>query len=294
MCDLKIDVDCFNPKMLYTFTEKFTETSDVNYHCHDFLTIIYVLSGTCTYNISGVPHRVKKGDLMVFNSHVKHGKILVSGNEITEFHVGYDNIHIKGLPVNHFLEEDTSPIINISNYETEVLKCYSEMMSKRCSNQPALELELKSLGIKLLSILFNATFDVSSLKQKGYLNLEGYDKTTIVNTVLEFINENYMNEITLDVLSQNMYLSPIYVSKIFKESTGDSPINYLIKLRLSKAKLLLEEGELSIKSIAEAIGYTDVYHFSKLFKKYYSCPPSALRKKKLETLMEIKGAVNQN
>lgn len=294
MCDLKIDVDCFNPKMLYTFTEKFTEKSNVTYHSHDFLTIIYVLSGTCTYNISEVPHKVKKGDLMIFNPQVKHGKILVPGTEITEFHVGYENVHIKGLPINHFLEGDTSPIINISNYETEILKCYSEMTSKRCSNQPALELELKALGMRLLSILFNATFDNSTLKQKGYLNLEGYDKTTIVNTVLEFINDNYMNEITLDVLSQNMYLSPIYVSKIFKESTGDSPINYLIKLRLSKAKLLLEEGELSIKSIAQAVGYTDVYHFSKLFKKYYSCPPSSLRHKKLDTLMEIEQTVNQS
>lgn len=292
MCDLKIDVDCFNPKMLYTFSEKFTEKSNVTYHSHDFLTIVYILAGTCTYNISGVPHRVKKGDLMIFNSNVMHGKILAPSTDITEFHAGFDNIHIKGLPVNHFLEDETSPIINISNYETEVLKCYSDMMSKRCSNQPALELELKALGMRLLSILFNATFDNSTLKQKGYLNLESYDKTTIVNTVLEFINDNYMNEITLDVLSQNMYLSPIYVSKIFKESTGDSPINYLIKLRLSKAKILLEEGELPIKSIALAVGYNDVYHFSKLFKKYYSCPPSALKRRKITTLMEIEKTVN--
>ena len=45
-----------------------------------------------------------------------------------------------------------------------------------------------------------------------------------------------MHNLSLDVISQNMYLSPTYISKLFKESTGNSPINYLIKLRLSKAK----------------------------------------------------------
>ena len=51
-----------------------------------------------------------------------------------------------------------------------------------------------------------------------------------------------------------MYLSPVYVSKIFKEETGESPINYLIKIRLEKARdILAKEGAGSIKSIANAV-----------------------------------------
>lgn len=288
MCDLKIDVDNFNPKMLYTFIEKFNDKSNVTYHCHDFLSIIYVLTGTCTYNISGVPHKVKKGDLLVFNPHAYHGKILPQGSEIHEFHVGFENFHIKGLPPNHFLENHVSPIINVTNYENELLKFCSDVLSEQSKNQPALELALKALGMKLLSILFNATFESSTLKEKGILNLENYDKTTIVNTVLEFINDNYMYNLSLDIISQNMYLSPIYISKIFKESTGDSPINYLIKLRLSKAKELLENGEQSINKVSIAVGYSDVYHFSKLFKKYYGCPPSKLKHKAISNqLIEL-------
>ncbi len=279
MCNLKIDLDEFNPKMLYTFTKKFDDGSDVTYHCHDFLSIIYVLSGTCTYNISGVPHIVKKGDLLVLNPHLYHGKVLASGSEIHEFHVGYENLHIKGLLPNHFLEDHVSPIINVINYENELLRFCSDVISEQSKNQPALKLSLKGLGLKLLSILFNATFESTTLKRKGILNLESYDNTTIVNTVLEFINENFMHNLSLDVISQNMYLSPAYISKLFKESTGNSPINYLIKLRLSKAKESLESGDQSIKKVALSVGYPDVYHFSKLFKKYYGCPPSKLKHK---------------
>jgi len=287
MCDLKIDVDNFNPKMLYTFTEKYNDKSTINYHCHDFLSIIYILTGTCTYNISGVPHKVKKGDLLVFNPNIYHGKVLTEGSEIYEFQLGFENFHIRGLLPNHFLEDSVSPIINVANYESELLKFCSDVLSEQRKNQPSLELALKALGIKLLSILFNATSESSTLKEKGILNLENYDKTTIVNTVLEFINDNYMYSLSLDAISQNMYLSPVYISKIFKESTGDSPINYLIKLRLSKAKELLETGEQPVNKVSLAVGYSDVYHFSKLFKKYYGCPPSKL-KRKLDNTQLIK------
>jgi YesN/AraC family two-component response regulator len=77
-----------------------------------------------------------------------------------------------------------------------------------------------------------------------------------------------------------MYLSPVYISKIFKEETGESPINYLIKIRLEKAKdILLNSDSGSIKNIANQVGYDDVYHFSKLFKKYYGISPLYYKKR---------------
>ena len=76
-----------------------------------------------------------------------------------------------------------------------------------------------------------------------------------------------------------MYLSPFYISKIFKSEMGESPIHYLIRVRMEKAKALLESGaSLSIGEIAEKVGYEDAYHFSKLFKKTYGVSPSKMRK----------------
>ena len=69
-------------------------------------------------------------------------------------------------------------------------------------------------------------------------------------------------------------LSPVYISKIFKSETGETPINYLISLRMEKAGKLLEENPmLSIQKVADEVGYDDAYHFSKLFKKYYGISP---------------------
>ena len=69
-------------------------------------------------------------------------------------------------------------------------------------------------------------------------------------------------------------MSSYYISKIFKKETGDTPINYLISLRMKKSKDLLEQfPERSIRSVAADVGYEDAYHFSKLFKKYYGISP---------------------
>ena len=69
------------------------------------------------------------------------------------------------------------------------------------------------------------------------------------------------------------------MSKIFKAETGDTPIRYLINIRLEKAKELLENGwEGSIQEVAMEVGYDDAYHFSKLFKKRYGVSPSKVLK----------------
>ena len=86
--------------------------------------------------------------------------------------------------------------------------------------------------------------------------------------------------VLLDQIAENMYLSPFYISKIFKSETGDTPIRHLINIRLEKAKELLGDGyEGSIQEIAAIVGYDDAYHFSKLFKKHFGITPSQARKK---------------
>ena len=71
-----------------------------------------------------------------------------------------------------------------------------------------------------------------------------------------------------------MYLSPYYISKIFKSETGDTPINYLISLRMEHAREILDQDpEASIQTVAAAVDMRHAYHFSKRFKKYYGLSP---------------------
>lgn len=107
---------------------------------------------------------------------------------------------------------------------------------------------------------------------------ESVNRKYMVEQILNYFEDHYNEKISLDQIAENMYLSPFYISKIFKKETGDTPIRHLINIRLEKAKELLEGGYAgSVQEVAAMVGYDDAYHFSKLFKKHFGISPSQVR-----------------
>lgn len=101
----------------------------------------------------------------------------------------------------------------------------------------------------------------------------------IAKTGKEFIEANYNKPINLDMISHAVFLSPNYFSSFFKENTGYNVSEYLIKVRIEKAKELLKDFKLTIGKISEMVGYEDANYFNQLFKKVEGIPPGEYRKK---------------
>ncbi|WP_058485842.1 response regulator [Defluviitalea phaphyphila] len=99
----------------------------------------------------------------------------------------------------------------------------------------------------------------------------------ITNIAKDYINKNYSKPITLEDISRKVNVSPQYFSKLFKEETGENFIDYLTNVRISAAKKLLLEGNLSIKEICYKIGYNDPNYFSRIFKKIVGVTPTEYR-----------------
>lgn len=278
MNDIGINVVNFNPRVFYTIKKKCDETDKTSFHCHDFVSFFYVLSGGCTYNIDNCQYCARKGDIIICNPGIYHSKTIRTDEEVMEMQIGLGNIFVEGLPPNYLIDANACPVISLPEYEQEFLKCISEIFYEQENNQPGSVLMLKVHVMKLLVTFLKATRMDMYIRENSCVKIESSDKATIVSTLIAYINENYMHQISLDSISKSIYLSPAYISKVFKEEMGESPINYLIKVRLAKARELLTDERVSIKAAAKSVGYKDVYHFSKLFKKYYGMPPSKLRK----------------
>ncbi|HEX2946836.1 MAG TPA: AraC family transcriptional regulator [Clostridia bacterium] len=278
MFDLGVNTESFNPHIYFTFRRKFDETHETKVHCHDFISMVYIVSGACSYWINDVQYRVNKGDMLVFNPGVNHGKTVKPGEEITELHLGFDNIQVEGLTKNKLISTESCPVVNLQEYEQEFLKCCSDIYAEQENDSPGCELMLKIQVMRLIVLFLKSTRSNPVPSKNPLVSFDSNEKSVIVSTLITFLNENYTKPVSLDTISKSIYLSPTYISKVFKEETGETPINYLIKLRLSKARELLLEGGHSIKSVARSVGYEDVYYFSKLFKKYNSVSPSSLRK----------------
>ncbi len=102
----------------------------------------------------------------------------------------------------------------------------------------------------------------------------------LLQRVMNFLEENYHKQITLEDVSKIALLSPFRFSHVFREEMGLTFINYLTKTRINKAKVLLKETNLSLSEVACKVGFSDQSYFTKVFKKIESITPREFRTNK--------------
>ena len=105
------------------------------------------------------------------------------------------------------------------------------------------------------------------------------DRDERLNEMINFIQENYLT-VTLDDLSEKFYLSKPYISKYIKEKSGSTFGEIVKKMRMKKARTLLKNGNTTVENVALAVGYQNVEHFNRTFKKIYGITPVQFRNQK--------------
>ncbi len=105
-----------------------------------------------------------------------------------------------------------------------------------------------------------------------------YSREDVLKKAVEFIETHYTEALCLEDVAKAVYLSPYYFSRLFKEKTGLTFPEYINRLRISKAKILMLKQTLSIGQIAEQVGYSDQSYFAKVFKEFEGRLPREYRK----------------
>lgn len=112
-----------------------------------------------------------------------------------------------------------------------------------------------------------------------------FTNNPIINEILEYIHRNYYEDITLKDLSKEYFMESSNLARLFKNNVGVSLINYLHKVRINKAKELLEDKEMEIKDISTSVGYNNINNFYKKFKELTNMTP-------IEYRNDINGSLN--
>ena len=98
-----------------------------------------------------------------------------------------------------------------------------------------------------------------------------------VERVIDEIRQHPHVRMTLEDAASMVSLSPAYFSRLFRKETGSSFRDYLLQVRMVRARALLEETDMSVTEIAHSLGYQDLFLFSRQFKQRYSVAPSRIR-----------------
>jgi len=153
----------------------------------------------------------------------------------------------------------------------------------------------KTIGISMLGLQYETPLqkvltlikilnDLSISKDVTILNSENFDSESIqenerIKKVFNYIKLNYKEEVSLNEVSELVFMTPPSFCRYFKSKTNKTFTTFLNEYRINNALKLLAQSELDIKNICFQCGYNNFSHFNRLFKKQISMTPSEFRKK---------------
>lgn len=146
----------------------------------------------------------------------------------------------------------------------KVLRMFKELEYKRNSRERMMEAES-------IRDAYSILLEIATPGTERYVP---NDKREQLRPVIEFIHQNYNKNITNDTLASIAGLSTVYFRKMFTQIMGISPIAYKKQLCIEKAKEMLKSDYGTLSNIAQSLGYSSLYDFSRDFKKHTGVTPS--------------------
>ncbi len=151
---------------------------------------------------------------------------------------------------------------------------------RRTAKQHIPEKELQFYS-ELLSFLSQLHQESRRFHEEETQNVSAHNMQAITQAIA-YLEENYSQKCTLEELAQSANFSPIYFHKLFKSIIGQSPAEYLLQFRITKAQELLAATDLPLCDIALQCGFTSQSYFNYVFRREKQCTPAEYRKRQIQ------------
>jgi AraC-like DNA-binding protein len=248
-------------------------------HYHDYFEMYYLYSGERNYFIRDQIYRIAKGDLVFINEYDLHkttntGAPPEHARMVIYFRKDLFGEHSSLLQSKSSPFTNGSPVLSLQAHEQIYVEQILDKFESELTDRRAYyDIRLKALMIELFIVVLR-------LRETTMNRPIVSDKIlhSRVSDIARFINDHYGERLTLADLSSRFYISPFYLSRIFKSSTGFSFVEYITTIRIREAQKLLRETERKISLIAETVGFDDFAHFGRIFKKIAGMTPMQYRK----------------
>lgn len=264
-----------SPKLLYVSDIRpDTSAHPRVMHAHeDFIELILICSGSSTYLIHDKKYEVKAGDLLIYNSGVVHDEITSSENEMGSYCIAVGGLHMPGLRENALISDDAGYVFPTGN-DFEVMRTLCEMMFRSLSSgEPRAEVFCHTL----MHALLVKAVTIVGVKLAADEDEVVAEPSILGRRVKAYIDDNYAESITLQSIGDALHVSPYYLSHVFKEMSGYSPMQYLLRRRIGEAQTLLITTDLPVTQIAGMVGYDTQSYFNLQFSKHVGMPPKKYR-----------------
>ena len=255
------------------------EIDNYSPHWHTAVEIIMPVKNYYTVVIGKTSYLLQEGDILVIPPGELHELIAPKDGFRRILLFDYSLISsLKGI-TNIFTVLNQPRLITYRNApETneELTNLYDEITDEYISNNTLKEAAIYSLIIKMFVIMGRKYMntehifpDVKLNKQKEYIEK--------FNLIFDYINDNYMEEISLDTIADVAGFSKFHFSRLFKQFTDMSFYDYLNQRRVKEAEKLLLNPSLSITEVAMRSGFSSISTFNRVFKNFKECTPTEFK-----------------
>lgn len=252
---------------------------DRGMHNHTFFELVYILKGTATHWIGQESMPLRAGDYFIIDPGSAH-----SYKDTKDFEI----INCLFLP--EYIDRALGECPSLSSLLSNQVLRFGVPIDIRAADR-ILHDEDKSVG-KLIRLMENEY----AQQNVGYMELlRCYLTQVLVLTVrasehaeqsrvrhrataavVEYLQQNYAQPLSLDTISSRFGYTPQYLSSLFHKDTGTTIQDFLQRLRVEEACRLMD-SKVSLTELAQAVGYTDTKHFSKVFRKHKGISPREYR-----------------
>jgi AraC family transcriptional regulator, arabinose operon regulatory protein len=229
--------------------------------------LFYCVDGEGQYRIGKKEYKVSANQFFMLPQNVEHAYGSSESNPWTIYWIHYGGTMLPGLNSMHGIERFHAPTAVKSN--DEAMRLYDRMY------------KTLELGYSIDNLLF------VNLSLSHFLSLFMYNnwhfpsasfqKGDIIQSALLYMQQHVNDNISLKDLCRHYNYSVSRFSSLFKQSTGYSPIDYFIQMKMQKASQQLNFTNLSVKAIAMNMGFDDPYYFSRRFRKIMGSSPKIYR-----------------
>lgn len=243
-------------------------------HYHNELEFISVYDGEFICEVYGKEYLAEAGDVIFINSRVPHAT-----RTNTPKRTG-----LLQFSENNFYDDEITDLIKYSMRFQSQLSCpiavfkghelfavLDEIFNEVEEKKRSYEVFVKSNIYRILGILYRE--GILSDSERVYNSPE----VQKILPILSYVNSSYSEDITLDEVSERLGFDRSYFCRIFKAGTGATFTEYLNFVRICKAEKKLQTTKSSILEISEAVGFSSVSYFNRMFKKYRNCSPRFYR-----------------
>jgi AraC-type DNA-binding domain-containing proteins len=255
---------------------------------HEHYEMVYMKKGDAVFEIAGQPVVLGPNDIVIIKPRQLH-KFIVKSDTGCDFIVlsfKFEN-RINGeyseVPLEDFLNfvtsKETGPFITLKvSQKNEIVTILNRIIKELESSEPGSEFLNHLLVMEVFVLISRA------LKMEWENSIKGKSPKLreLIGISINFIHNNFERDISLGNIARFVFLSPSYFTRAFKDETGMSPISYLLKIRIDRARELLADTSLKISDIALSVGFSNQQRFNEMFKKYTKMTPLQYRKKVTE------------